>query len=497
MNVKRRQANSTFLIIIFSVAILISLCILLISNRFENYVLLLAALGLPAGLLIIRAIFVSSIRLKVLISQLRWWHFLWFLVLLSGLVFRIRNTYEVQDSPIDFWALFRMGIMGFVGFVLLVRLAMKKTDWLTSLFQGSIGFLTAYSVIAIISTLWSIYPLWTLYKSVEYLIDVVLIAAIVASTRSINDYKMMFDWTWFLLGLLAASAWIGILIWPDIAIRQDVGVLGGQLAGVLPAMETNKVGELGAILGIVALNRFLFMKDRRFYFVIFLAAIATMIFAQSRSPITGFLVALPLMLFAARRIGPIALTLMLMFFLLFLTGFSDVFWEYFLRGQNREEFSSLSGRTYGWVLGWELFKISPLTGFGAYAGGRFVVLTELGTNMSSGQWSSILNTWLEILIGVGLMGGLFVIAAFVKTWVNLVKGTMSSKAGSVYHCLAVEGLGVLALISVRSMFTTNIFWHPPLVFLLIVGYSEFLYIYYRRAKIKQRNIAYKQALTNT
>ncbi len=497
MNIKRKNTDFKFLIVVLAAVLPISLCILLISNRFENYVLLLAALGLPAALLTIRALFVSSIRLKLLISQLRWWHLLWFLVLLSGLVFRIRNTYEAQDSPVDFWALFRMGIMGFVGFVLLVRLAMKKTNWLHTLFQGSIGFLAAYAVVAIISTLWSIYPLWTLYKSVEYLIDVVLIAAIVASAKSINDYKLMFDWTWFLLGLLAASAWLGILIWPDIAIRQDVGMLGGQLAGVIPAMETNKVGELGAILGIVALNRFLFMKDSRFYLIIFLVAMATMIFAQSRSPITGFLVALPLMLFAARRIGPIALTIMVMFFLLFLTGVTDVFWEYFLRGQSREEFSSLSGRTYGWVLGWELFKLNPLMGFGAYAGGRFAVLTELGTNMSSGQWSSILNTWLEILIGVGLMGILFVIAAFIKTWANIIKGTISSEAGSLFHCLAVEAIGVLALISVRSMFTTNIFWHPPLVFLLIVGYGEFMYMYYRRAKNRQRKAAYSKSLVTT
>jgi O-antigen ligase len=497
MNRISRYAGFKPVIAVLAGSFLIILCILLISNRFEDHILLLAALGLPAVLLIVRAIFVSSFRLKTLISQLHWWHMLWLLVFISGLVFRVRNTYVAQDSPIDFWALFRMGIMGFVGLVLVVRLAMKKTNWLSSLFRGTIGLLAAYAIIAIASTLWSVYPLWTLYKSVEYFIDIVLIAAIVVSARSVYDYKVLFDWTWVLLGLLAASAWLGILIWPDIAIRQGVGVLGGQLAGVLPAMETNKVGELGAILGIVALNRFLFMKDKGFYFVIFLVAMTTMVFAQSRSPIMGFLMAVPLMLFAARRIGPIALTFMLMFFLIFLTGVSDVFWEYFLRGQNREEFSSLSGRTYGWVLGWELFKLNPLMGFGAYAGGRFAVLAELGTNMSSGQWSSILNTWLEILIGVGLIGALLVVAAFIKTWVNLLKGTMSSEADSLIHCLAVEGIGILALLSVRSMFTTNIFWHPPLIFFLLVGYGEFLYMYYRRAKYKNRDAAYRKSLMTT
>jgi len=259
-------------------------------------------------------------------------------------------------------------------------------------------------------------------------------------------------------------------------------------------METNAVGELGAILGIVAFNRFMFMKDKRFYFVIFLMAMTTMVFAQSRSPITGFFVAVLLMLFAARRIGPFAFTVMLMFLVLSLTGIADAFWEYFLRGQNREQFSSLSGRTHGWALGWELFKLNPLLGFGAYAGGRFAVLTELG-NTSTGEWSSILNTWLEILIGVGLMGMVFVVAAFLKTWKNLLEATLSIKNGSLLHCLAVEAIGILALISVRSMFTTNIFWHPPLVFLLVLGYGEFLYRNYRWEKFKKQ-IPVRRIVTN-
>lgn len=486
MNSVIKSSQIKPVIIVVGISILLSSFTIVISNRFDSYIVLLGVLGVPTGFLVLRSIFIASSGLKELFLQLKWWHYLWFLVFISGLVFRIRDTDTVQQNPIDLWALYRLGLMGFVGYVLLVRLAMKKTDWLSSLFQGSVGLLTGYALVAIVSSLWSIYPLWTLYKSVEYLIDLALIAAILFSAKSINDFKILFDWTWLLVGLLAASAWIGILIWPEYALRRDVGVLGIQLAGVLPAMETNKVGELGAILGIVAFNRFLFMKDKRFYFVIFLIAMATMILAQSRSPVTGFFIAVSLMLFAARRIGPFALMVMLMFLLLSLTGIADTFWEYFLRGQSREQFSSLSGRTYGWALGWELFKLNPLVGFGAYAGGRFAVLTELGQNMSTGEWSSVLNTWLEILIGVGLAGVVFVVAAFLRTWKNLLEATLSSKNGTLIHCLAVEAIGILALISVRSMFTTNIFWHPPLIFFLVMGYAEFLYRHYRWAKFKKQ-----------
>lgn len=250
-------------IIVVGISILSSLFVLIIANRFDNYLILVAVLGIPTAVLLIRSILISSFRLKELFIQLKWWHYLWLLVFLSGLVFRIRDTHSIHQNPIDLWALYRMGIVGLVGFVLIVRLAMRKTDWLSSFFQGSVGLLAGYAIIAVLSTLWSIYPMWTFYKSLEYLIDVALIAAIIISARSIQDFKVFFDWTWLLMGLLLASAWLGILIWPDIALRKGVGILGIQLAGVIPALETNGVGELGAILGIVAFNRFMFMSALR------------------------------------------------------------------------------------------------------------------------------------------------------------------------------------------------------------------------------------------
>jgi len=87
---------------------------------------------------------------------------------------------------------------------------------------------------------------------------------------------------------------------------------------------------------------------------------------------------------------------------------------------------------------------------------------------------------------VGLFGFFFVVGAFLRTWKNLLEPTLASKNGTLLHCLCVEAIGILALISVRSMFTTNIFWHPPLVFFLVLGYAEFLYRNFRWARYKKQ-----------
>jgi hypothetical protein len=35
-------------------------------------------------------------------------------------------------------------------------------------------------------------------------------------------------------------------------------------------------------------------------------------------------------------------------------------------------------------------------------------------------------------------------------------------------------MGALTVASIRSVFTTDLFWHPPIVFLAVVGYAEYL-----------------------
>ncbi|MGI9533426.1 MAG: O-antigen ligase family protein [Thermodesulfobacteriota bacterium] len=487
MSISTARNNFKPLIAILVISLLISMSILVISAKLQYYYLLLLAFGLPVGILVFRALIISSSRVNELFSSLHWWHILWILVFFSGLVLRIRDTEDAQQNPLDIWALYRIALIGIVALVLVARLLKRRTDWFQTLFKGSIGLLTGFAIIGIISTLWSVYPEWTLYKSTEYLIDVALIAAIVVAAKSINDFKTYFDLTWLLIGLLMLSAWIGLIIWPGL-YRYDVGMIGLQLGGVIPAMETNKVGELGAILAIVALNRFLFLKDKKFYFIIFLVSIVTLIFSQSRSPITGFLVAVPIMLFAAKKIGPVVLASMMVFSVLLLTGIIDTFVQFFMRGQDPEYFANLSGRTVMWARGVEVLKESPLVGFGAYAGSRFAVLVKLGIY----DGSSILNTWLEILLGVGIIGAIFVVTAFFRTWFVIVKSALRSNTGSLTHCLAVEAIGVFALISVRSIFTTVIIWHPPIIFLLVVAYSEYLHRFLRKNRIK--NMTYSKSL---
>jgi O-antigen ligase len=426
--------------------------------------------GVPIGVLAILVVPDSYSKVKHLCQELRWWHYLWSIMFLSGQVFRIRDTGTITDSPLDPWALFRIVLMTLIGTVLFYQLVINRIDWIRPLAHGLLALLAGYAASCLISVIWSVYPSWSLYKSIEYLVDIFLLSAILEITIEANKAKTLFNWTWLLLGALLTTVWFWVIVWPEEAIVLNIGLLGIQIHGVWPAIETNGVGELAAILGLVAFSRSLFShaRNRLFYFSVFLFAFITLIFAQSRSPLTAFFLGIPIVLFVSRRIGGLALAFIGAIVLLSFTSASEPMWEHFQRGQKDREFESLSGRTVAWKTGWELIKQQPLTGYGAYAGTRFTGINDaIGTANSS-----ILNTWLEVLLGVGMPGFLLLLIVFFRVWVTLCRNTWNTSHYDVSHQLGVEALGVLTIISVRSMFSPQLIWHPPLTFFLVLGYAE-------------------------
>lgn len=440
-----------------------------------------ALLGL--GVLVLAAVLILAVPgalrqaaagFGALRRQLRWWHLLWLLLFLSDMTFRIRDANEIQDSPVDFWAGYRMALVGAAGLVLAIRFAIGQTEWLRSLFQGLARVLAIYGAVCLVSTAWSIYPQWTLYKSVEFLIDASVLATILAAADTVEGYKSLFDWTWVLTCGLMGTVWIGAVIWPEDALAHGVGTLGWQLSGVIPAVSANGVGEISALLAIVALAR-LVVRDRAtarraLYGLLFQGSLLTLILSQTRSALTAFVFGVAVLLFFSKRVGLIAFTAVGVVLAAFQTTLGGTLLSYFLRGQDRQMFGSLSGRTDWWVYAWSKFLERPWTGWGAYAGGRFVAMADLGDSSTS----SIHSTYIEVLLGTSVWGLLPVLALLAGAWWLLIRGLNRSEPG-IERQLALEALAVLGVITVRSLFTTHLIWHASaLPFLLVLGYAEFM-----------------------
>jgi O-antigen ligase len=427
----------------------------------------LAVLAFPAALR------QAAEGIRTLIRSLTWWQGLWLLLFLSDCAFRQRTDADIRTSLIDAAAIYRVALVGITGAVLAVRLAVNRPPWLGSLFRGLVGALTCYCAISVISTLWSVFPAWTLYKSLEYLVDVALLAAVLATVCSAREYANFFTFTWALYGLLLISVWLGVLLWPREAWQTEVGTLGVQLFGVLPAVDANSVGEYGAILAIVSLSR-LFLpshgkSDHLWYGLICTFGLTALVLSQTRSAIAGFLVGAILLLLLWKGRGLTMLVLSGAAGLIFLGGGGSLLWKFLLRGQSLELFGSLSGRLNWWEFGWKQILKSPWVGFGAYTG-RFQVLAKLGEV----DTSSVHNTFLEVVVGVGIVGLVPLLVVLLGAWWSLIRSLGNRALGALEKAVAVEALGVLAVLSVRSLFTTHLIWHPSLQFLVVLGYAEFL-----------------------
>jgi len=408
-----------------------------------------------------------------------WWQGIWLLLFLSALVFRMRAAQDIDQSPLDIWAIYRVGLMLIVGLILCARLLSDRTKWLSVLFSGTLGILVLYPLLSMVSTLWSVRPSWTFYKSVEYLVDLAAIAAVIATVRSLQEYRKLVNWTWTLLGLLVATAWLGAIFDPADALLggQTLGPLTVRLEGVMPSVDANSIGEICAILALVALNRMLngpkVKQNRGWYAALFAVSLVTLFVSQTRAAMLAFVIGLALLLILLRRAWLVlafgAVSGFAVLIALSFTNFGRTFSNFLLRGQSVQSVQGLSGRMDVWQASFDAFLQRPWTGYGGFAGSRFVVLPGIA---SQGSASSALSTYVDSMLDLGIWGpALLAVVVVAMVWF-MFRATRGHYVRSADRPLAVEMFVVFAVILVRSVVTSNMVGHPALAFLTVVGFIE-------------------------
>jgi O-antigen ligase len=185
--------------------------------------------------------------------------------------------------------------------------------------------------------------------------------------------------------------------------------------------------------------------------------------------VLGFAFGVVLLLYFSNRMGTIVWLLVVVILLYSATGAASVAEEYLKRGQNADAIGSLSGRLEWWEFGWQEFVKSPWIGMGAYTA-RFTVLARFGEQGAS----TVHNTYLEAVLGVGILGLLPFLFAFLCTWASLFRKLTAPFCNPAQRQLAAEAIAVLGILTVRSFFTAGMIVHYDLDFLVIVAYAELI-----------------------
>ncbi|HKS76291.1 MAG TPA: O-antigen ligase family protein [Terriglobales bacterium] len=432
-----------------------------------------------------------------MVKNLYWYHWVFFVLFMSMQVWRKRTLDEIKAQPVDTFAAARALMVAGVGCYLLYRLFTRKTDFLREWFSGVPGFLMLFVLAVLTSMLWSVYWPWTLYKGCEYAVDVATVAAVVVAIRNLKDLESLYDWTWFWIGMLLFTCWLGAYFAPDVALShlleeggQATGPIQVQLSGVFPDLSANRVGEYSAIIAAVALVRLLPVKgyQRRmttWYTWLFIASLITIVFAQTRSATGGFLVAVVLIFWLSGRFKHGVAIVLLGATLLLVSGGGSTLVDYMKRGQSTQQLESLTGRIQWWELAFKKYEDAPLTGFGGYAAGRFLVMGAIGNNVASMH-----SDWVETLVGVGFWGIVPLLFAMGTAWWYLLRFILDPERTPEERQLCLETIAVFTVASMRTIFSDDLTWHSPLQFMLPFIFVEYMRHRYGKTRLRITAPAY-------
>jgi O-antigen ligase len=368
-----------------------------------------------------------------------------FLILMSELVFRVRDAQSLASNPLDTAGLYRVGCLGLALLLGLLALTSPVDRTHERLSTRPFRLYCLYVFVVFVGAPLSLNLPLTAYRGVELLAGVLVVAGAFrrAGIDAVNRILSVIYW------FTAASAiliWLEALVMPGTAFARVDTPFPIQLTGVLPAVSANGTGTIGAVLALWSLARLLEPKDRgaiRPRTLRLLAALGfvTLVFAQYRTGTIAAVVGLLVLLgFRARPV---------VFWVVLAAAFVAIAWgsgilhvaaPIFQRGENPEVLSRLSGRLNYWAAALPVWRESPWFGRGLLTASRYEVLAE----SFSVYVSTIHGTWVEALVGTGVIGVALLAGSFLISSVRALKEATRSNG-------RIVPLVLLSIIAVRSI----------------------------------------------
>lgn len=198
----------------------------------------------------------------------------------------------------------------------------------------------------------------------------------------------------FIYGVLITG-----LIFPHKGFIPIAGsLLPYSLHGSIYTMNSNDLGFWSGLVFTLTLLR----KPKISFRLIILGII--IILSQSRSYILlTFFVSMYIMIKARRGLIPYFIVLGLIMIILVFRNQVEML---ITRG-NINQIQNLHGRTYYWALGYSYFRKHWLIGNGFYTGHRFLYQIFPNSDFSASTFDS---TWIDILVDLGIVGGILMLS---------------------------------------------------------------------------------------
>jgi O-antigen ligase len=330
-----------------------------------------------------------------------------------------RTGEELTSDPFDIFSLFKLGCTGIalaLGLIALLSPARGAEDRITS---RSIRIYYAYGFIVVLGLTTSVHPLLTSYRAIEVVAGLTVLAGAYKTMgrQALARIERMLYWY---AVLLISSIWVGVVVVPSAAVERINSPIPLRVQGVFPHVSSDTMGHLSVVLIMWSLARILARRVElgpRMWLTkaIVVFGFISLIAAQYRTGYASLLAALGVLLFIRGR-KAIA-TLALAGVLVISVAGSGVIagaQPYLLRGQDVERASRLQGRLTYWSYAIPVWQQSPIIGGGLETATRLVALPSLAGSKKPPQ--NVHSTWVEALVGTGVVGVSLLAAALLLTY---------------------------------------------------------------------------------
>jgi hypothetical protein len=286
----------------------------------------------------------------------------------------------------------------------------------------SIGFGTSffsiYIFVAILSILWTVSPIVTAGKSIELLTALLIVSSVTAQKNSEWRLLNLFNLTIIFMLVILITIFIGYTANPDL-FTQTLRSTGNERldAGFVP-ISSNAIARFGAYTSLFFLAVVLFfppgqLRWRVSLWILVSFGVLMALMAHGRTGLAAIAVGSVLLVVLRKPVLGISLGIALSALsVLMIPSFWSGIAAFIMRGQTEEMFFGLTGRMNWWHHGMDAYMEHWLLGYGYGIGSRVAFVS-----IDMMEVASIHNGFLEVFLGVGLLGGVFwIVSLIILSW---------------------------------------------------------------------------------
>jgi len=397
--------------------------------------------------------------------------FAWLAMFSNILNWRLRDI--VAGAGFDFWDFYRIGLALLAALIAMSEI-LKNSEKVTRVISAPLVLLFVYGFVALISSqlVTSGVSFYSMWKAIEVL--TVTTAALGLLVNNNTTIDKAYEYIVKILMVMLLAYVVEAIVFPSEAFIKSRGIIPYLMTGVMPIAQQNGLAFYAAVVSLFCVTQ-LYLKLRTFYKVflvlMLLVSMGELILSQSRTSFIGLVVAIVVFLYFNKNKMHLILVGVLGFIMLIVMGFSGLLVDFLLRGQEDELVMSLSGRTEGWSKAWELFKESPVIGYGFVAAAR----TEILGNMHTGGMSTLHGAFFDVIVGVGMAGLIPWLSAIILVSLRMLKYSRTKliKTDILSRQKYASMMALLALLLVRTTTSSGlaIHDHTYMLFLCVLMYS--------------------------